>query len=261
MRVKIVSGWSNPGGSTHHHIALTNLFNASGIPCVFYGPHEWHLGRCKSKLLPSLKIEKGDILLTHFIQLPVLEMQKSGMHILSCHETNLFPLKELPFLPYTYIQYVSRSQKEWHNVDHPNIIIPPVVEHFEWSPPRGKTAGIIGSIDAHKRTHLSVARALEEGYDKVYIIGSKTDEKYFNKVINPLLNDKVQVLDYIEDKSKMYNMVDAVFHSSERETFNLIRAECKVNNVPYYGLSSADTDGEILTKKEILERWKLIFVL
>jgi len=261
MRVKIVSGWSNAGGSTQHHISLTNLFNASGIPCVFYGPHEWHLGRCKSELLSSLKVEKEDILLTHFIQLSVLEMQKSRMHILSCHETNLFPLKTLPFLPYAYIQYVSKSQKEWHNVDHPSIIIPPIVEQFEWSPPSGKTAGIIGSIDAHKRTHLSVSRALEEGYDKVYIIGPKTDEKYFNKVIHPLLNDKVQVLAYIEDKKKMYNMVNAVFHSSERETFNLIKAECTLNKVPYFGLASADTDGEILTKKEILDRWKLILGL
>ena len=261
MVVKIVSGWSNPGGSTLHHIALTNLLNGSGKPCVFYGPHEWHLGKCKSALLPSLKIDVGDILITHFIQLPILEMQKAAIHILSCHETDLFPIRELLTLPYNYIQYVSNSQKAWHDVAHPNVVIPPVVEKIKWCAPNKKRAGVLGSVDAHKQTHLSVTRALEAGYEEVYIIGSKTDRHYYAQVIFPLLSEKVSMLEHMDDKEKMYNKVDAVFHSSERETFNLIEAECKVNGIPYFGLSSAETDGEILEKKEILERWQLILKL
>jgi len=46
--VKIVSGWSNRGGSTFAFINLTNALNKAGYDTTFYGPHEWHLDKCKS---------------------------------------------------------------------------------------------------------------------------------------------------------------------------------------------------------------------
>ena len=49
--VRIVSGWSNPGGSTVAFINLCNLFNNNGIDCTFYGPHDWHLDKCQSSSL------------------------------------------------------------------------------------------------------------------------------------------------------------------------------------------------------------------
>ena len=39
-KVKIVSGWSNPGGSTIHHIGLTNLLNQNGLPLDDITPKE-----------------------------------------------------------------------------------------------------------------------------------------------------------------------------------------------------------------------------
>jgi len=253
--IKILSGWSNPGGSTLHHIALTNLFNDCGVPCVFYGPHDWHRDKCQSAPLDSYVPTSNDILITHFLQVPLAHINTVRQHILSCHETNLFPLKDFKILPYDFIHFVSNSQKKWHGVTHPSVIIPPVVEEFKWIPPNKKIAGVLGSVDAHKQTHKSVARALEAGYDEVYIIGSKTDDKYFNKVVHPLLGPVVKYFAHIDDKKEMYNMVDAVFHSSERETYNLIKAECTLNEIPYHGLSSADSDGEILEKKEIFGKW------
>ena len=49
--VKIISGWSDRGGSTFAFINLTNKLNESGIDTTFYGPHPWHLDKCKSGLL------------------------------------------------------------------------------------------------------------------------------------------------------------------------------------------------------------------
>ena len=66
--VKIVSGYTEKGGSTTAFINLTNFLNDNGIECVFYGPHEWHLNKCKSSLITDLKYEEEDIvilILTH----------------------------------------------------------------------------------------------------------------------------------------------------------------------------------------------------
>lgn len=51
--VKILSGWSNKGGSTFAFINLTNELNKNGIDTTFYGPHNWHLDKCKSGLLDN----------------------------------------------------------------------------------------------------------------------------------------------------------------------------------------------------------------
>ena len=53
--VKIISGYSEKGGSTTAFINLTNIFNENGIDCVFYGPHQWHLDKCKSGTFNDLK--------------------------------------------------------------------------------------------------------------------------------------------------------------------------------------------------------------
>ena len=65
--VKIVSGWSNRGGSTFAFINLTNELNKAGYDTTFYGPHEWHLDKCKSALMTELKINKDDTLIFHFL--------------------------------------------------------------------------------------------------------------------------------------------------------------------------------------------------
>ena len=54
--IRIVSGWSAPGGSTVAHIELTNLFNNNDIPCKFYGPHDWMLDQCESEQLTQEEI-------------------------------------------------------------------------------------------------------------------------------------------------------------------------------------------------------------
>ena len=66
-KIKFISGWSNPGGGTIHQIALTNLLNDNGFDCTFYGPHEWHLDKCRGELHRDFSLDKDDILISHFI--------------------------------------------------------------------------------------------------------------------------------------------------------------------------------------------------
>lgn len=249
--VKIISGWSNPGGSTLHHIALTNLLNANGYDCTFYGPHEWHMDKCKSALINEANPNVHDIVISHFILLNKVNFKK---HILSCHETNLFILKHLDLSNVDVIQFVSNSQKKWHSVNHPSVIIPPVVDRINWVNPNNNIAGVIGSIDEHKQTHVSIERALKGGFDKVYLFGQITDKPYFDKMIFPyVVSNQVVVKNHYDNKEEMYNSIEAVYHSSKRETYGLVEAECTLAHIPFSGPSNNQI---ILEEQDILERWK-----
>ena len=252
MQVKIVSGWSNPGGSTLHHISLTNLLNANGFDCTFYGPHEWHRDKCKSGHISECKLTVHDTLISHFVQVPTKNIKK---HILSCHETNLFPLKEIPTGGYDMIQYVSNFQREWHGINHPFKIIPPCVEKIEWTSPKNNTAAVVGSIDEHKQTHKAIEMAFKDGFDKVILYGQVTDPAYFETFIQPILDYRLEIRNHEDDKAAMYGSVEAVYHASKRETYGLVEAECKAAGVPFRG---AENNPEILTDKEILQRWKKV---
>lgn len=251
MRVKVISSWSRAGGSTLHHISLTNLLNENGIDCTFFGPHDWHLSQCKGELLDKATITEEDTIISHFIQIPPPMRWKK--HILSCHETNLFPLKRVERRQYDVIQFVSNSQKAWHGVNHPSVIIPPLVEKVKWKDPRNNTAGVIGSIDAHKQTHLSIERALKDGYTKVLLFGEVTDLPYFNKhVAKHVQNGVVVSMGHEDEREAMYGQLSTVYHTSLRETYGLVEAECRLAGVPFNGPSN---NQEILDKEEILERW------
>ena len=258
MKVKIVSGWSNPGGSTAHHISLTNLLNDNGYDCTFYGPHDWHKDKCKSASIQECRLDSEDILISHFIQPPPANVRK---HVLSCHETNLFPLKSIPLSQYDLIHFVSNYQREWQGVDHPSVVIPGVIDEILWSNPSNKTAGVIGSIDEHKQTHVSVQRAFEDGFDKVLLYGQVSDIPYFNEMIAPLLNsNNVQIMNYCEDKEQMYGSVEAVYHSSKRECLPTVQGECLRAGVPYFGLecNMRAPEDYVFDNNKIFSMWEAI---
>ena len=249
-RIAIVSGWTNPGGSTVHFIELCNLLNDNGFDCTFYGPHSWHLDKCKADNTNNVNITKDDVLISHYIS---VKKTLAKYHILSCHETNMFPLKDMDLKRYNLIHFVSNFQKKWHSVNHPSVIIPPVVEKVKWVDPKNNIAGIVGSVDSHKQTHLSIKRALEDGFGKVLLFGTVNDPEYFNSAIMPWMNSKdVSVAGHIDDKEKMYSKVSAVYHSSKRETYGLVEAECKLAGIPFNGPSN---NQDILDKDKILEKW------
>ena len=258
MKIRIVSGWSNPGGSTLHHINLTNLLNDNGYDCTFYGPHEWHMDKCKADHINRFYTTKEDILISHFIKPPPMPAKK---HILSCHETNLFPLQQMSLDAYDVIHFVSDYQKEWHGVDHPSVVIPGLIDKVKWSSPNNKTAGVIGSIDEHKQTHVSVQRAFDAGYEKVLLFGQINDKPYFDKEIAPMLLTKnVSIMNYCEDKEKMYNSVEAVYHSSKRECLPTVQGECINAGIPYFGLecNMRNVEDYEFDDKEILSKWRVV---
>ena len=260
--VRIVTGWSNPGGSTVAFINLCNLFNDNGIDCTFYGPQDWHLDKCQSRSLnkenPFIDNDKVNFIF-HFLNTDLIpeNLKKS---IFSCHETNLYPLKEASLDKVDLIHYVSNFQRAWHSVNHPYKIIPNVLDDLKQEPKdSNEVAGVIGSIDRHKQPHLSVLRAAEEGFSKIHLYGELTDERYFNTTLMPLIaknkNIEIELMGHEDDKQAMYNSLAKVYHSSSRETFNYIKAECELTGTEYDSLESADANAEYWDKERILKTW------
>lgn len=254
MKVKLLSGWSNPGGSTEHHISLTNLLNENGYDCAFYGPHSYHLSKCKSDYLHAAVIDPSDIVISHFLKIP--KEFKVKKHILSCHETNLFPLKDMDLSQYDLIQCVSERQWDWHGVDHPHVVIPPMVDKISWTNNNTGYAGVVGSIDDHKQPHLAVELALKDGFRKVKLYGNINGPRYFDSFLKHL-SEKIEIIEHEENKSLMYNSVDAVYHTSKRETYGLVEAECKLAGIPFKG---ACNDPVVMEDKEILEKWSQVLM-
>jgi len=253
-KIKLVSAWTRPGGGTVAHINLTNLLNENGFDCTFYGPHNWHLDKCKSDSLDKCSLGPDDILISHFIQIPAKIKVKK--HILYCHEKDIFPLKQVPLAQYDLIVFVSNAQKKWHGVNHPSVIIPPTVNKVEWQDPENKVAGVVGSIDRNKQTHKSIKRALKEGYDKVLLFGELNDTPYYNESVAKLVKSgKAVMMGHEDDPAALYGQVSQVYHSSLSETYGLVEAECRLSGIPVNGTSNGQ---EILEKEEILERWKKI---
>ena len=259
LKVKIVSGWSYPGGSTTAFINLCNLFNSNGIDCTFYGPHEWHLDKCKSSKLDSDPFDDEECsLISHFCQIPegIPMMEKNvEKHILSCHETDIFPLDKIELDQYNLIHYVSNSQRKWHSVNHPYKVIPNVLSKLKNTGKNPDVAGVIGSIDPHKRTILSVSKALKDGYKKVLVYGNPTHEEYLKLFQSTFNGPEVVLAGHEDDKQKMYDSVGEVYHSSQRETFNYIKAECQMTGTKYNGLDSAESHADYWDNERILESW------
>lgn len=259
--IKLLTGHSHCGGSTIAHINLVNALNERGIDTKLFGPHDWHLSRCKSDKLQNLTLEDGDNLIVHFLGIFV-KPANVNKFIYSCHETNISPLASVDMRQYDLIHYVSESQRLWHNVGYPFRVIPNIIEGLKPTPKTcTKTAGVIGSIDQHKRTKESIQRALFDGNEMVLVYGNISDLVYYSRDIYPFANTgKVKFLGHCDDKQKMYDSVNVVYHSSMRETFNYVKLECELTGTGYNGLLTAESGAECWSKDRIVDNWVEILV-
>lgn len=255
--IKIISGWSDKGGSTFAFINLTNTLNEYGYDATFYGPHTWHLDKCKSGILDnSLSVNEDDKLICHFIQLP--SRPNASKVILSCHEKNIFEVSKIK--PYwDEVVFLNNKQREYHSEYNGEFRIIPnlkeVLKKKENTTDNKKIAGVIGSIDENKQTHLSIQRAFSEGYENVYLFGNVTDPLYYNKYVKPLMTENVIEYGFESDKQKIYDMVDAVFLSSKSEVASLVKDECESTGTKFYGNVATDHDVKDLTNDEIIKEW------
>lgn len=255
-KVKIVSGWSNPGGSTTVFINLTNLFNENGISCTFYGPHEWHMGKCKSGSIKDLDLQSDDILICHYISFPNRPNVKKVLF--SCHEKWWFDFSKIPVF-WDKVIFLHKEHRKFHNAyKGPFSIIPNVKENLT---KKDKTnisniAGVIGSIEDRKQTHISIQRALDAGCSKVYIFGGIQDPSYFNTKVSPLLKEGlVEYKGYASSKQDMYDSIGRVYHSSKGEVACLVKDECFSTGTEFFGNTETENTISSFSNKKILDLW------
>ena len=272
MKVNIITGYSERGGSTIALIRLTNLLNEHGIDTTLYGPQRWHRPHCKSGDAHSYVADKDAIVISHLCQF-TREMP-CAKRILACHETDMFDMRRTAANPidvsiWDHIVYVSAFQQQWQGVDVARCsseVIPNIVTDLHKKDRHRKglgssVAGVIGSIDSHKLTHLSMRRALEEGYGTVEIYGKVSDSRYFESRVVPLLSRDVRYVGYCDDLQGMYDGLDAVFHSSRRETFSFVKFECEQTGVAFYPTADSHNDAQYWDAEKIAEAWMRVLRL
>lgn len=259
QKIKIISGHSEKGGSTTAFINLTNELNKNEYDCTFYGPHSWHLSKCKSGLLNDLKLEPNDIIICHFINLP--ERPKVKKVIFSLHEKNLFEIADVkPF--WDELVFINEEQRQYHNrYNGTYSIIPNLKEHLDLieKPELELVAGVIGTIDVNKQTHISIQRAINDGCEKVLVFGSISDHKYYEEMVKPLFSDKVIYVGHTDNKQDMYNSIGRVYHSSISEVACLIKDECKTTNTKFFGNDATTPEVSSLTNDEVINKWLTVF--
>ena len=253
-KIKIMSGWTAAGGSTIANINLCNLFNEKGLDCTFYGSHPWHMDKCKGAFLDKATVNEDDeILLVHFLKMPARPPAAKKV-VLSCHEKALYPVKSISKF-WDDVHFVSEAQKKWHGEG--GFIIPNVLSKLKKTNKSSKkTAGVIGSVDRNKMTHISIRKAIDEGFKNILIYGVVTDQEYFDNMVKMYEDEGViEMKGHEADKQKMYDSVSKVFHSSKSETFNFIIPECNMTGTEYEGSASADPSPIILSDDEIFDAW------
>lgn len=262
-KIIFLSGWSNVGGSTVAFCNLVNALNESGYESIFMGPHSYPKdnNKCKfEQVLPGtkLKLNKEDTLIVHFrnnfIQRPPIK----GF-FLSCHEQDIFPLKDIKYEIFDKIHYVSKHQRDFHSIDHPHFILPNILDDLKPNKkPSGKIAGIVGSIDKNKRVHTSIKRALEDGCDKVLIYGVITDPWYWQTKVQHMVDgDKVVFMSFEDDKQKMYDSFSELYFSSVNECAPYVIGEAKMTHKNIHAISGKNylNVNYEFDKEKIVKKW------
>jgi hypothetical protein len=256
--IKIVSGWSNPGGSTTAFINLCNLFNENGYDCTFYGPHSWHLDKCKSDNIQNIKLTSEDIIIYHFLDVFKIRPPVKKF-VLSLHEKDLYRLSTKPVEIFDTIHFLNEEQVEWHDPQDElqDLFICPNAHDFlnPSTKKKERAAAIIGNVDENKQVHTSVRRALEDGHKYIYLYGNNHDPVYWDKFVQPLIDTKlVTHKGFTTDKQSMYDSVTDVYHSSLSENASLVRDECIMTNVKFHG-NENNVDQVIWTNEEVMNEW------
>lgn len=254
--IKIVSGYTDKGGSTTAFINLTNALNSAGIETRFYGPHTWHLDKCNAALSNQLTIEPDDRIIAHFLQLEQRPAAKKV--VLSCHEKWWYPVGKVKRF-WDEVVFLHQKHREYHSDYYGDyVIIPNIKESLikKDKPELDLVAGIIGTIEDRKQTHVSIQRAMKDKCKKIYLFGHIGDQRYFDAYVNPLLNPRIELFGHTTNKQEMYDMVGRVYHSSKGEVACLVKDECYLTNTNFFGNEETEHEVSILTNDEIIELWK-----
>lgn len=255
--IKILANYTNYSGATVAHINLCNLFNDNGVACELYGPHEWHLSQCKGNLISEYIPDATDTIIVHA---KILQERPPCKKLIYTHHECKPNISKYNLHLYDNIHFITETQSSIYNLSNPQFVIQNVMDNLNYGhKPKIPTAGIIGRIVELKQTHISIQRAVSDGFSQIILFGCITDIFYYNKFVLPLvLKHKIQVRGWCEDKQQMYNSVTDVYHSSLEEVKCYVIGECKLTNTKIHllpGMLYNDEDYSV-TNNDIFKIWK-----
>lgn len=257
--IKVLTGYSEKGGSTVALSNLVNFFNENGYEAKMFGPHEYHLNLCEGGILDNeviMNITPEDKVITHFLQLGA--RPNAGKVVLSCHEKWWFDVAKVK--PYwDSVIFLHEEHQKYHGkYKGPFEIIPNLKEELVKKDKEelDKVAGIVGSIEDRKQTHISIQRALKDKCEKIYLFGKIGEQAYYDAHVKPLLAlPKIIEYGHASDKQAMYDMVGRVYHSSKGEVACLVKDECWSTGTKFFGNEETLHTVSELSNDEILQEW------
>lgn len=261
--IRIISGYSDKGGSTSAFIDLTNELNKRGHETIFYGPHQYHLDKCKSGLLGQVSsIDQQDRLICHFINLP--SRPNARKVVLMSHEKWWFMVDDNKKY-WDEAVFLHEEHRKYHHLYSGSSSIIPNLKPNLLERDKGHlthVAGIIGSIEDRKQTAVSIHRALVDGCTEIYLFGQILDQEYFSKYVKPLIDgETVKLYGFTENKQEMYDMIGRVYHSSKGEVACLVKDECYLTNTKFFGNEETNNEVSLLTNDEIITKWLKVLEL
>jgi hypothetical protein len=163
------------------------------------------------------------------------------------------------------VVFLHDQHREYHgDYNGKFVIIPNLKENLNPSDKNNlsKVAGIVGTIEDRKQTHVSIQRALKDRCDKIYLFGHVGEQSYFENYVKPLIiPNKVILFGHTTNKQEMYDMIGRVYHTSKGEVACLVKDECYLTNTEFYGNEETENEVSKLTNDEVLNLWKNLFEL
>ncbi len=293
--IKIVSGHSYPSGPALALVNLCNQFNARGYACVFYGPDNWHVDKCKSGALADFIPEAGDTIILNGIALlstgdlrdvnalvgaggrgrlrnafrevtlKLLPSRRPRNYrlFLTCLSDGGLPCSSVRLSLFQKVHFVSSSLKAYSRTVYPKFISPDFSNELKKIDNKPeKVAGVVGSIKRENHIAEAVEAALLDGMETVIIFGYMKDpEYYFDKIVPLTIKHagRIKYAGFIDNKQKMYDAVSDVYVSVSKP-WSMVGQECAMTNTRFHAPGPASADGR-MTNDQIFAIWKNELVL
>jgi hypothetical protein len=118
-------------------------------------------------------------------------------------------------------------------------------------------AGIIGTIEDRKQTHVSIQRAINDGCEKILLYGHIGDSNYYDSYVKPMIDgERVIMIGHMTNKQDMYNAIGRVYHSSKGEVACLVKDECYLTATKFFGNQETENEVSKLNNEEIFKLWQ-----
>ena len=288
--IKIISRYSHAAGSTLALVNLCNEFNSKGFACIFYGPDNWHVDKCKSGNLADFFPEAGDNIIVNDIPLSSIgdlsnlnalveengstrllrtlkkivlrfllpEQPRNYQLFLTCLNDESLSCSSARLALFQASHFASIHLRDYARTPCPKFISPSFCSNLHKTEQKPtNVAGIIGSIKKQNNIVEAVEQAVLDGMESVIIFGYMKDPAYYYNKIVPLTikhRGKIKYAGFMDDRQKMYDAVSDVYIATNKP-WSKVSYECIMTNTKLHAPEPMGAEGR-MSNDQIFEIWK-----